>query len=160
MSELYNRIEDLCQESGVTVTAMCKESGVTRASLTDLKMGRKKGINAQTAQKIAAYLGVSVSYLLGQGIIMNIYYYKVTGLDIPRFWGNILRMAVVPGLMLVVGLFALEHIALDGWMPFLMGVAVYTAIYCLLMYVFAMNDYEKDIIRKPLQKILRIVKRK
>ena len=55
---------------------------------------------------------------------------------------------------LIVGLFALKHIVLDGWMPFLMGVAVYTAIYCLLMYVFAMNDYERDIIRKPLGKIL------
>lgn len=103
---------------------------------------------------IGAALCSCVSYLLGQGIIMNIYYYKVTGLDIPRFWGNILRMAVVPGIMLVVGLLAMRHLTLDGWMPFLMGVAVYTAIYCLLMYCFAMNDYEKDIIRKPLGKIL------
>ena len=29
-------------------------------------MGRKKGVNAETAQKIAGYLGVSVARLLGQ----------------------------------------------------------------------------------------------
>ena len=103
---------------------------------------------------IGAALCSCVSYLLGQGIIMNIYYYKVTGLDIPRFWVNILRMAVIPGAMLVVGLFVLKHIVLEGWMPFLMGVAVYTGIYGVLMYCFAMNDYEKDIIRKPLGKVL------
>lgn len=103
---------------------------------------------------IGAALCSCVSYLLGQGIIMNIYYYKVTGLDIPRFWGNILRMAVVPAGMLAAGLLVMEQIVLDSWLTFLMGVVVYTGIYALLMYRFAMNDYEKDIIRKPLQKIL------
>ena len=33
--------------------------------MTDLKMGRKKSVNAQTAQKIASYFGVSVATLLG-----------------------------------------------------------------------------------------------
>lgn len=104
---------------------------------------------------IGAALCSCVSYLLGQGIIMNIYYYKVTGLDIPRFWGNILRMAIIPAGMLVVGLFVLERVTLDSWLTFLLGVAVYSGIYALLMYRFAMNDYEKNIIRKPLGKILR-----
>ena len=103
---------------------------------------------------IGAALCSCVSYLLGQGIIMNIYYYKVTGLDIPRFWGNILRMAVVPGVMLAAGLFALEHIVLDSWLTFLAGVAAYSCIYAVLMYLFAMNDYEKDLLRKPMGKIL------
>ena len=103
---------------------------------------------------IGAALCSCVSYLLGQGIIMNIYYYKVTGLDIPRFWRNILRMAVVPALMLIAGLFMLKHIILDTWLSFLAGVVIYTGIYALLMYCFAMNDYEKDLIRKPLRKIL------
>ena len=34
--------------------------------MTDLKSGRKKGVNAETAQKIASYFGVSVGYLLGE----------------------------------------------------------------------------------------------
>ena len=34
--------------------------------MTDLKMGRKKTVNAETAQKIAGFFGVSVAYLLGQ----------------------------------------------------------------------------------------------
>lgn len=103
---------------------------------------------------IGAALCSCVSYLLGQGIIMNIYYYKVTGLDIPRFWGNILRMAVIPGGMLIVGLFVMERITLNSWLTFLLGVVIYSGIYALLMYRFAMNDYEKDILRKPVQKIL------
>ena len=45
---------------------LCDELGISRGLMTDLKMGRKKSINAETAQKIASYLGVSVSHLLGQ----------------------------------------------------------------------------------------------
>lgn len=109
---------------------------------------------------IGAALCSCVSYLLGQGLIMNIYYYKVTGLDIPRFWKNILKMAVIPALMMIAGLMLNRVVVMDNWLTFFAGVVLFTAVYAVLMYCFAMNDYERDIIRKPIQKILRIVKRK
>lgn len=65
MSDLYNRIEILCNRKKVNVTTMCKESGASRASLTDLKVGRKQGLSTDTLSKIASYFGVSVDYLLG-----------------------------------------------------------------------------------------------
>lgn len=65
MSDLYKRIEDLCNENNVTITTMCKESGASRASLSDLKMGRKQKLSADTLSKIARFFGVSVDYLLG-----------------------------------------------------------------------------------------------
>ena len=34
--------------------------------MTDLKMGRKKSVSAETAQKIASFFGVSVGVLLGR----------------------------------------------------------------------------------------------
>ena len=69
-------------------------------------------------------------------------------------------MAVIPAGMLVVGLMLNRVIVIDNWLTFFAGVVLFTTVYAVLMYCFAMNDYEKDIIRKPLQKILRIVKRK
>ena len=103
---------------------------------------------------IGAALCSCVSYLLGQGLIMNIYYYKVTGLDIPLFWKNILKMAIVPAMMLVLGLLLKRVVVIDNWISFLMGVVIFTAVYLILMYCFIMNDYEKDIIRKPLKRII------
>lgn len=64
MEDLYKRIEILCNNRGVTITAMCKESGASRASLTDLKKGRKQGLSAETLSKIATYFEVSIDYLL------------------------------------------------------------------------------------------------
>ena len=65
MSDLYRKIEDLCKKRSVNVTQMCKESGASRASITDLKMGRKQALSSMTLSKIANYFNVSVDYLIG-----------------------------------------------------------------------------------------------
>lgn len=65
VSNLYNRIEGLCTDKRINITTMCKESGASRASLADLKMGRKQSLSADTLSKISVYFGVSVDYLLG-----------------------------------------------------------------------------------------------
>ncbi len=64
MSELYKRIEDLCKNNGISITAMCKEAGVSRGSLTDLKQGRSKKLSSDAVSKIAAFFNVSTDYIL------------------------------------------------------------------------------------------------
>ncbi len=66
MSSLYENIQQLCAGKGIRPGRLCDEIGISRGLMTDLKMGRKKSVNAETAQKIAAFFGVSVGYLLGQ----------------------------------------------------------------------------------------------
>ena len=66
MGNLYENILSLCQERNMRPGRLCDELSISRGLITDLKMGRKKGVSAETAQKIAAYFGVSVGYLLGQ----------------------------------------------------------------------------------------------
>lgn len=66
MNDLYENIQSLCRDKGIRPGFLCSELGLSRGLMTDLKMGRKKSVSAQTAQKIAAYFGVSVGYLLGQ----------------------------------------------------------------------------------------------
>ena len=65
MSDLYTRIEELCQLRGIKIYRMCKEAGISQSIMGDLKSGRKKGMSAVSADKVANYFGVSVSYLLG-----------------------------------------------------------------------------------------------
>ena len=66
MENLFTRIESLCDKKGIRPGRLCDELGLSRGLMTDLKMGRKKTLNAETAQKIAGFFGVSVGYLLGQ----------------------------------------------------------------------------------------------
>jgi transcriptional regulator with XRE-family HTH domain len=66
LSNLYETISTLCEEKGIKGAKMCTEAGISKGLLTDLKMGRRTGVSAVTAQKIASYFGVSVGYLLGE----------------------------------------------------------------------------------------------
>lgn len=65
MSIIYDRTSTLCAQYSITGAKLCADIGISKGILTDLKAGRKKTINAETAYKIAKYFGVSVGYLLG-----------------------------------------------------------------------------------------------
>lgn len=66
MVTLYERLSSLCEKKGVKGGRMCTNLGISKSLMTDLKSGRKKSVNAETAQKIATYFDVSVAYLLGE----------------------------------------------------------------------------------------------
>ena len=66
MSILYKNIIALCEERGIKGGKLCTDTGISKGLLTDLKMGRRTGVSAATAQKIASYFNVSVGYLLGE----------------------------------------------------------------------------------------------
>ena len=62
---LYNKIEELCKERGITITEMCRQTQTTRAKLSDLKMGRSRSLSADTIKKLSDFFGVSADPLLG-----------------------------------------------------------------------------------------------
>lgn len=66
MATLYETLDSLCKSKGIKGGRMCSDLGISKSLMTDLKSGRKKGVNAETAQKLANYFGVSVGYLLGE----------------------------------------------------------------------------------------------
>lgn len=65
MSILSERIDGLCKERGITGYRLCKDISISPNLMTEIRSGRRNGISAKTANKIAEYFGVSVGYLLG-----------------------------------------------------------------------------------------------
>ena len=109
---------------------------------------------AKMYQGIGAAIGTAFSLVLGQGLILNIYYHKKVGLDMIKFWKNILFMTVPVVITFLVGI-ALNRLILNNsfiWLLF--KIAIYTIIYCMLMWFIAMNKYEKEMIIKPVKNIL------
>lgn len=104
---------------------------------------------------IGAAMATCLAYVLGNILIINWYYYKRIGLDIPLFWKNILQMCPVMIVMGTAGWFILNAISVNNWLVFFLLAIVYTAIYFLLSYRFMMNQYERDTIMVPVKKILR-----
>lgn len=67
MGTLYEKIQALCKNKGVSGSRMCLDLGLSKSTMSDLKKGRIKGISVPTAQKIAGYFGITVDELYGIG---------------------------------------------------------------------------------------------
>ncbi len=102
---------------------------------------------------IGAALGTALSLLVGNGLIMNIYYHVRVGLDMKFFWVEILK--IFPGFITPTAAGIALNYFFDlyrGW-QFLAGGVLYVLVFVLSMWFFGMNDYEKDLIRQPLNKL-------
>lgn len=104
---------------------------------------------------IGAAMATCLAYVLGNILIINWYYYKRIGLDIPLFWKDIIKMCPVMVVMGTSWWFILNAISVNSWLEFFSLAIVYTAIYFLLSYRFMMNQYERDTIMVPVKKVLR-----
>lgn len=103
---------------------------------------------------IGCAIPIAGALILGQGVIMNVYYHRVQHIDILRFWAEITRMSLVPALFIVVGLLAAEWISLDGWGSLMLGILVFSLLYIPVFWRFSMNADERDLIGRPIKKLL------
>ena len=104
---------------------------------------------------IGAALGTAASLLIGNGLIMNIFYHKKIGLDIIYFWKQIFRF--VPALIIpsVAGLLIMKYIEFDNVFVFIGLILIYTVVYCVSMWFLGINQYEKELISAPIKKVFR-----
>lgn len=65
MSDIYKNIDELLAKKGISGAKLCADLGMSRSFMTELRKGRIKSIRMETAQKIAEYLNIPVSRLLG-----------------------------------------------------------------------------------------------
>lgn len=101
---------------------------------------------------VGAAIGTGLSVFIGNGLIMNWYYHARVGLDILFFWKQIARF--LPSLIIptAVGILFNEFFDLNNtWLFLTLGV-VYCLIFMASMWFFGMNDYEKNLISKPLRR--------
>ncbi len=101
---------------------------------------------------IGTAAGTGLSLIIANGIIMNIYYYKVIGIDVFSFWKSIL--GILKGLVVpvVFGFFIMKYIIFESIRVFLLWALLYAVVYCVFVFVFGANENERDIILKILRK--------
>ena len=109
---------------------------------------------------IGAAMVSGIAYIIGPGFILNWYYWKKIGLEIPRFWKEIVKLFIIPVIMMVASVIVLRFVVIDRWITLLIGIIIYTVIFALTNWFTVMNDYEKDIFRCPVLKIVQKLRRK
>lgn len=62
---MYERIKELCDRAGITVTDLSYDTGVRQSTLANLKK-REGNLNGENLYSVARYFGVSMEYLMGK----------------------------------------------------------------------------------------------
>lgn len=110
---------------------------------------------ANTYGGIGCAIAVAGALLLGQGLIMNIYYSKKQGINIVRFWKEILKMTIVPISLTIASMLAIRSYDINSWGKLALAILLYCAVYIPLFWLFSMNKYERTLIKTPLYNILK-----
>lgn len=106
---------------------------------------------------IGCACAIAGALVLGQIIIMNVYYQVRQKIDIVGFWVEIIKMSVVPAVLTVLTYYVLQQYALDTVAKLAAGIVLYLVVYLPLFFTLSMNAYERDLILKPIKKILKRV---
>lgn len=102
-------------------------------------------------------IAVSGALLLGQGLVMNVYYHVKQGINIPKFWKEIVKMDIVPVFVTIAFIVITNKWwPIDSILSFVGCALVYCAVYSLLYYKFSLNQYERDLVMAPVKRVLKI----
>ena len=99
--------------------------------------------------EIGAAFGTSVSLIICPVFIMNWYYHKKIGINMFKFWKEILHFVPALVIPLLFGGVIYLYVDLYNWVLFIVSGALYTCIYCLSMWRFGMNKVEKQLFVSP-----------
>lgn len=110
---------------------------------------------AKAFEGIGAALGTAFSLIIGNIVIMNLYYHKKVGLNMKNFWSGI--SGFIPSLVppLILGTIIVGLIDLSNTRLFILSIIIYTMVFLLCTWKLGMNRYEKDLFSKPLMRILK-----
>ena len=104
--------------------------------------------------EVGGAIGTAIALIVGNGFVMNWYNHVKVGLDMKFFWKQILNFT--PALLLPILAGVLINTLFDIYNVFyFLGLGiVYVLVFSVSMWFFGMNQYEKDLFRKPIKRIL------
>lgn len=105
---------------------------------------------------IGCAVAVSGALIIGQIIIMNVYYSIKQKIDMLVFWKEIFKMSFIPIIlgMLFYNVFT-NFFFLNDWYSFAFGVLLFSLVYLPIFYIMSMNEEEKQLVSS----MIKILKR-
>ena len=112
----------------------------------------------QKYDAVGSAIGTALSFLLTQGIIINVYYQKKCNLDVLRFWKSILSASRGMILPLLTGVAICKFFDQSTWVSLILANMVYAVLYLFSMIQWGMTQTEKSVLQAAVKKIIGIVK--
>ena len=112
---------------------------------------------------IGAAMATCFATCCGQILIMNWFYYKKIGLDIPKYWKTIVPILLKIALICCIGYGIIEllnlagissifYSSLNGWLMLVCKGIVYIVTFVACAWRMILNSYEKSLVKEILRK--------
>ncbi len=103
--------------------------------------------------EIGSAIGTAISYIICNGFIMNIYYYKAININIILYWKNIIWMLVKMIPAFICGTIIYKFFELNSLIKLAVGIFIYAFVYIMVVFFIVTNEEEKSIIRNSFSRI-------
>lgn len=104
---------------------------------------------------VGCAIAISGALVLGQGLIMNIYYNNYQNIEIIHFWKEILKMNFVPLIITTSAMIVLSNYEINTWPSLILAIVAYLVVYMPSYYLLSMNMEERQLIMKPIKRMLK-----
>lgn len=98
---------------------------------------------------IGCAIGTTIALVIGQIIVMNIYYYRSTKLDIPRYWKEIGKISIIPFCFSLLFYLIIRQLG-TSFYSYVIQIIAFIFIYIILLWNFCLNTYERLLLKKPI----------
>lgn len=104
---------------------------------------------------VGSAVGTAMSLLIANGVIINIYYHTNCNIDVWAFWKNIIKMSKGLIFPIMVGVVCVKLSSNTNNHLFFLGcIAVYIVVYICSMYRWGINEEERKMFLRPINKIV------
>jgi O-antigen/teichoic acid export membrane protein len=107
---------------------------------------------------IGCAAAICIAIVIGHIIIMNIYYYKKQDIDIPKFWKEIGKMSFTPLFLGSGAYFLMSLLHVHTILTLGVSILLFSIIYIPLFWFIGMNESERELMNKPLNRVFKILK--
>ena len=104
---------------------------------------------------VGAAMGTALSLLIGNGLIMNVFYHKALSIDMKYFWKEIFKTFKGMIIPIIAAIYIMRCVPFKNLTVFLTSIIAFIVIYCASIIAFSCNKEEKNLLFGMIGKIKR-----
>ena len=104
---------------------------------------------------VGAAMGTAFGLLIGNGLIINVFYHKALNIDMKYFWKEIFKTFKGMIIPIITAFVIMRCVPFKNMTVFFVSICAFTVIYCASVIAFSLNREEKNMLFGMIWKVKR-----
>lgn len=102
---------------------------------------------------VGAAMGTAFGLLIGNVLIMNVFYHKALNIDMKYFWKEIFKTFKGMIIPIITAIAIMRCVPFKNMTVFFVSIFAFTVIYCASVIAFSLNREEKNMLFRMIRKV-------